>query len=148
MNRYIKFSLFYTIFGLASGLFYREFAKMNGVDGSTSLALIHVHTLMLGMAFFLILAILESKLQMSTFKSFKYFMITYNAGLLITIGIFLTRGITETLGTNVSNSLDKALSGIGGMGHILLSVGLIIMLLILNKSSKMKDLTPSTNKIA
>lgn len=143
MNRYIKLSLFYAILGLVAGVFYREFTKMNGVEGGTSLTLIHVHTLMLGMAFFLILAILESNLQMSTFKSFKYFLVTYNGGLLITVAIFLVRGVTETLGTSVSYGLDKALSGIAGIGHILLSAGLIIILLILNKSSKEKDFQAS-----
>ena len=136
MNRYIKISFFYTILGLIAGVFYREFTKFNGVDGGTSLAYIHVHTLMLGMTFFLILALMENKLHMSTFKGFKLFNISYNMGLIITIGIFLIRGVTETLGTDISIALDKALSGIGGIGHILLSVGLITIFIILNKASK------------
>lgn len=45
MNRYIKTSIYYAIFGLAAGVFYREFTKFNGLDGGTSLAFIHVHTL-------------------------------------------------------------------------------------------------------
>ena len=136
MNRYIKISFFYTILGLVAGVFYREFTKFNGVDGGTSLAYIHVHTLMLGMTFFLILALMESKLHMSTFKGFKLFNISYNVGLMITIIVFLIRGVTQTLGTDISISLDKALSGIGGISHILLSVGLITIFIILNKASK------------
>lgn len=139
MNKYIKTSLYYMIFGLIGGVFYREFTKFNGVDGGTSLAYIHVHTLMLGMAFFLILGLLESKLHMSTFKGFKVFNITYNLGLIITIGVFLIRGITETLGTEISRALDKSLSGVGGMGHILIAAGLITIFIILNKSSKIFD---------
>lgn len=136
MNRYIKISFSYAILGLVGGVFYREFTKFNGVAGGTSLAYIHVHTLMLGMMFFLILALFESKLHMSGFKSFKLFNISYNTGLLITIGVFLVRGITQVLESDVSRGLDKALSGIGGIGHILLSVGIVTMLMILNTATK------------
>jgi len=136
MNRYIKTSIYYAIFGLAAGVFYREFTKFNGVDGGTSLAFIHVHTLMLGMMFFLVLSLFEDKFHMSTFKEFKIFNIFYNAGLMTTIGIFLVRGITEVLGSDLSRGLDKSLNGIAGLGHISLTIGLITMLLILNKASK------------
>lgn len=140
MNRYIKTALYYAIFGLIAGVFYREFTKLNEVDGGTSLAYIHVHTLMLGTMFFLILASLEDKLKMSRSKGFKFFNISYNLGLMITIGVFLTRGITEVLAIDVSRALDKSLSGIAGLGHIGLGVGLILMLVILSKSSKAYDL--------
>lgn len=139
INRYIKTSFYYAILGLIGGVFYREFTKFNGVNGGTSLAFIHVHTLILGMIFFLVLALFETKLHMSSFKEFKLFNISYNFGLLITIGVFLVRGITEVLESNISRGLDKALSGIGGIGHIFLTVGLITMLIILNKSSKKFD---------
>jgi len=145
MNRYIKTAIYYAILGLASGVFYREFTKLNGVDGGTSLAFIHVHTLILGMMFFLILSLFEDKFHMSTFKSFNIFNIFYNVGLMTTIGIFLVRGITEVLESNISRGLDKALSGIAGLGHISLSIGLITMLLILNKASK--KLNNQTQKI-
>lgn len=135
MNKHIKTSLSYAILGLIAGVFYREFTKFNGVDGGTSLAYIHVHTLMMGTMFFLILAALEDKLKMRDSKVFKFFNISYNLGLLITIGVFLVRGVTEVLQSDVSRVLDKSLSGIAGMGHILLSGGLILMLVILKKST-------------
>lgn len=139
MNRYIKTSIYYTILGLVAGVFYREFTKLNGLDGGTSLAFIHVHTLLLGMMFFLVLSLFEDKFQMSTHKKFKIFNIFYNAGLLTTIGMFLVRGITEVLETDMSKALDSALSGIAGLGHVSLSIGIITMLLILNKGSKNID---------
>lgn len=139
INRYIKTALYYTIFGLIAGVFYREFTKLNGVDGGTSLAYIHTHSLMLGMAFFLILSLLESKLHMSKFKGFKLFNISYNTGLVITIGTFLARGITQTLRMDISRGLDKSISGIAGIGHALLAVGIITIFIILNKASKEVD---------
>ena len=120
-------------------MFYREFTKFNGVDGGTSLAFIHVHTLILGMIFFLILSLFEDKFHMSAFKEFKNFEIFYNAGLMTTIGMFLVRGITEVLGSDISRGFDKAISGIAGLGHIALIIGLVTMLLILNKASKKFD---------
>lgn len=103
MNCYIKTSLYYAILGLVAGVFYREFTKYNGLDGGTSLAYIHVHTLMLGMAFFLIMALFEDKFKMSTFKRFSLFNITYNAGLvhfslasgLITIFLIMNKASKE-----------------------------------------------------
>ena len=139
MNRYIKVSIYYAILGLTAGVFYREFTKFNGVAGGTSLAFIHVHTLILGMMFFLILSLFEDKFHMSTFKEFKIFNIFYNAGLMTTIAMFLVRGITEVLGSDISRGLDKSLNGIAGLGHISLTIGLITMLLILNKASKKFD---------
>lgn len=136
MSKYIKTSLIYLIIGLVAGVFYREFTKFNGVDGGTSLVYIHVHTIMLGTMFHLILASLEDKLSMSRSKGFMFFRISYNLGLLITIGVFLTRGITEVVNTNVSRALDMSLSGIAGIGHISLSAGFIVILMIIYKSSK------------
>lgn len=115
---------------------------MNGVDGGTSLALIHAHTLLLGMIFFLILSLFEDKFQMSTYKSFKTFNIFYHTGLMTTVAMFLVRGILEVLDTNISNGLDSALSGIAGLGHIFLSVGIITILLILNKASRRSKYLP------
>lgn len=134
MSRYIKTALFYTILGLVAGVFYREFTQFNGVDGGTSLALIHTHTLALGLLFFLILASLEDKLKMSEAKQFKLFYYTYNVGLLVTVAIMIVRGITEVLGTTISSGLNAALSGMAGLGHISLAVGLITILLIILQS--------------
>lgn len=139
MNKYIKASFFYAILGLVAGVFYREFTKFNGLDGGTSLAYMHVHILTLGTVFFLILSLFEDKLHMSRHKNFKLFTLFYNIGLLITIAVFLARGVMEVLGTNVSVVIDKSLSGIGGLGHIGLGVGIVIMMLILNKTSKELD---------
>ncbi|NBI07283.1 DUF2871 domain-containing protein [Senegalia massiliensis] len=136
MNKYIKIAIYYAVLGLISGVFYREFTKFNGVDGGTSLAYLHVHILTLGMFFFMILSLFESKLNMSNFKGFKLFNITYNLGLHITLGVFIVRGVTEVLGSNYSRAFDKSISGIAGIGHILLATGIITILIILNKSSK------------
>lgn len=140
MNRYIKTALYYAVFGLAAGVFYREFTKYNGVDGGTALAFVHGHTIILGMVFFLMLSLLEDKFRISTHKRFNLFNISYNLGLIIMIGMFLVRGITEVLGSDLSRGMDKALSGIAGLGHMSLALGLITMLLILNQASKQLDL--------
>lgn len=43
-----RFAAFWTFFGLASGLFYREFTKLNDHAGGTQLAVVHTHALTLG----------------------------------------------------------------------------------------------------
>jgi hypothetical protein len=78
----------------------------------------------------------ERFMNMSNFKEFKLFNITYNLGLHITLVVFIVRGVTEVLGSNYSRAFDKSISGIAGIGHILLATGIITILIILNKSSK------------
>ena len=73
MNKHIKTAMYYAILGLFFGVFYREFTKFNGVDGGTSLAFLHVHTLMLGMFFFLITGLFEDKFKISKHKWYKFF---------------------------------------------------------------------------
>ena len=59
MKRYINWALLYTIFAMVGGVFYREFTKFNGFTGKTTLAVVHTHYFVLGMAFFLLMLLLE-----------------------------------------------------------------------------------------
>lgn len=63
MKRLINASIVYAALALVGDVFYREFIKLNGFSTYTSLSVVHTHYLMLGMVFFLILALLEMNLQ-------------------------------------------------------------------------------------
>ena len=39
------------------------------------------------------------------------------------------RGILQVLGTPLSSSINAAISGVAGIGHILLGTGLVLLLL-------------------
>ena len=58
-KKYINFAFIYAIVAMVFGVFYREFTKFIGFNGATNLSIMHAHYFMLGMFFFLVLALLE-----------------------------------------------------------------------------------------
>lgn len=80
------------IIGLVSGFYYRELTKAHDFTGDTQLALVHTHTLILGMFMFLILLPLEKVFKLSSYYLFNWFFIVYNIGVIITVGMMLTKG--------------------------------------------------------
>ena len=60
-------------------------------------------------------------------------LVVYQAGLNITGLGFLLRGLTQVLGTERSRGIDASISGIAGVGHILVGVGIILLLLEIRK---------------
>lgn len=55
MKRYINYSILYTVLAMISGVFYREFTRMNDYTAWTTLSVVHTHYFILDMMFFLIL---------------------------------------------------------------------------------------------
>lgn len=136
MNKLYKLSASYAIIALVGGVFYREFTKFNGFTGTTTLSFVHTHAFMLGMFFFLLLMVLEKLFQLSAHPQYKKFLVFYNSGVLLTIIMLITRGIPQVLNTTLSSGMNAAISGISGIGHILLCIGLIFFFLILKKQTK------------
>lgn len=127
MKKLYYAALLYTILGLAGGLFYRELTHLNNFAGDTQLAVVHTHFLVLGMVFFLGVIVFEKVFTLSSSKLFNWFSWTYNVGLIWT-GAFLTfNGINTVLG----NSVSPAVAGISGMGHILLTLALVLFFICL-----------------
>ena len=48
--------------------------------------------------------------------------------------MFVVRGITQVLGTALSSGMDAAISGIAGIGHILLGISLVLLLMQIKRS--------------
>ena len=65
---------------------------------------------------------------MHTKDLFKQPITLYVTGLIWTVVAFTVRGIYEIIGQGQKIFPDAALSGIAGIGHILLSIGLIWMM--------------------
>ena len=120
----------YMILGLISGLAYREITKVKHFEGDTQLAVLHTHLLALGMLFFLIVLVLEKLFTLTANKKlFTWFFWVYNAGLALTITMMTIHGTQTVWGKETS----EAVSGIAGLGHILLTVGLILLFVNLGK---------------
>lgn len=129
MKRLFNLSFLYLILGLALGIFFREFTKLNYFTGVTTLSAAHTHTLVLGFIFFLVIIILEKVFTISNIKYFNAWIITYNIGLLSLISTLVARGILEVL-----NNDFAGLPHIAGTSHAILGVSLIWFMLILKKS--------------
>ena len=133
LKRYTNLSFTYAVIGLLSGIFFREFTKLNHYTGETRLSSMHTHYLTLGMFFFLILLLLEKSFAFSSQKHVNKAIIVYNIGLNISSIGFLMRGLTQVWGTELSNALDASISGISGVGHILLGFSMLYLLLKVRK---------------
>ncbi|PZG96418.1 DUF2871 domain-containing protein, partial [Staphylococcus aureus] len=98
MRRLLYSFLFYMIIGLFSGFFYRELTKAYDFTGTTQLSLVHTHTLILGMFMFLILLPLEKLFKLSSYYLFNWFFYVYNIGVIVTIGMMVTKGFFQVTG--------------------------------------------------
>jgi hypothetical protein len=122
-------ALTYMILGLISGLVYREVTKAKDFTGQTQLGLVHAHLLTLGMLFFLLVLVLEKLFTLTASTLFGWFFWTYNAGLAVTVGMMVTHGTMTVYGKEFSD----ALAGVAGLGHIILTVGLVLFFIVLGK---------------
>lgn len=126
MKRYINYSIVYAVLAMVSGVFYREFTKLNGYTDWTTLAVVHTHYFILGMMFFLILDLISLNIN---FKSNRA-VLFYNIGLNLMAIMLVVRGIVQVLDLNV---VSAVISGIVGIGHIILGISLILILLDIKK---------------
>ena len=129
MKKLFNLSFFYLILGLALGVFFREFTKLNDFTGVTTLSAAHTHTLILGFIFFLVIVVLENVFTISNIKNFNIWLITYNIGLLSLISTLETSGILEVL-----NKDFAGLPHMAGTSHVILGLSLIWFMIILKKS--------------
>lgn len=128
MKKMMKLSYLYAFAALAAGVFYREFTKWNGFNGRTSLSFIHPHLFIFGTVLMLIVVLFMKNFNIKLNKKLNNTIIFYNIGLVLTAVMMLVRGITQVLNMSLSKGLDSSISGIAGLGHIILGVALILLL--------------------
>lgn len=131
MKKYFNLSTFYLVLGLAMGVFFREFTKINGFEGKTILSAVHTHALTLGFMFFILVLLLVKNFNISQNKSFKSWCIFYNVSLVYLLATLTARGILQVLGNDFAG-----LSHIAGLGHVLISIALVWFVVIVNKVIK------------
>ncbi len=133
MKKLLNASFIYMVAGVASGLFYREFTKLNDFPAGqfTQLGLAHTHLLTLGFIVLLIVLGLEKVFTISRSpKLFAWFFWLYNAGVVLTSGMLIVHGSLTVLGLESS----KAISGIAGLGHMLITAGMIVFFIALRRA--------------
>lgn len=97
------------------GVFYREF---------TTLSVVHTHYLMLEMVLFLLLVLVEKNFHFVDNKVLRY-LLFYCIGLNLTVVMLVIRGVVQVLSLNVSSA---ALSGVAGIGHLILGISMALVL--------------------
>ena len=123
MKRHVKFALVYAVLAMVCGVFYREFTQAYDFTGDTALGKLHTHLFILGMVVFLLFAIFDGKFNLQKHRLYLPFIIIYNAGVGLMCIMLAVRGICEVTGADVS---DGAISGVAGLGHILVAAGIIL----------------------
>ena len=129
---YAAFS--YMVIGALSGLYYRELTKSRDFPSSefSQLPLVHTHVLTLGFIVLLVVLILEHQFKLSQSNLFNWFFWTYNIGLLLTAGMLAVRGTMTVVGSEPG----PATAGISGLGHIFLTLGMVLLFLNLRTALK------------
>ena len=133
MKRYVNTALIYAILAMVGGVFYREFTKFNGFTEKTTLGVVHTHYFLLGMVFFLLLLLLEKNFSFTGATAGRVLAV-YHVGLNLTAVMFVVRGITQVLRMELSSGMSAAISGMAGIGHILLGVSLVLLLVQIKRS--------------
>lgn len=133
MKRYSNTALVYAILAMVGGVFYREFTKFNGFTARTTLSMVHTHYFLLGMVFFLLLLVLEKNFSFTGAATGRVLAV-YHVGLNLTAVMLAVRGVTQVLGNTLSSGVNAAISGMAGIGHILLGVSLVLLLLQVKRS--------------
>ncbi|MFF5212956.1 DUF2871 domain-containing protein [Streptosporangium sp. NPDC000396] len=129
MRKILNTAHLYMIVGLVSGLYYRELTKLNDFTGDTQLGVVHTHALALGMLVFLIVLVLEKQFALTSNRLFGWFFWIYNAGLVLSVAMMTLHGTLTVLG----KPSGEAIAIVAGLGHVLLTVGLILLFVTLGK---------------
>lgn len=125
-------SIVYGVLALVGGVFYCEFTKLNGFTGFTILSVVHTHYLMLEMVLFLLLVLVEKNFHFVDNKVLRY-LLFYCIGLNLTVVMLVIRGVVQVLSLNVSSA---ALSGVAGIGHLILGISMVLVLISIGNCIK------------
>ena len=85
---------------------------------------------------FLIVALFTGKLDFEKQKIFRVFMVVYNIGVPLMAVMMLVQGVIQVLNIPLSTGGSAAISGIAGIGHILVGTGIVLLLMSLKKAKE------------
>lgn len=118
-------SFTFLIMGLIAGAFYREFTKYMDFEGETYMSIVHTHTLALGFLTILVIYLLFRNYDIEKISVVKKPYLIYLTGLILTLISMELIGIYEVTSNGEKIVKQAALSGISGLGHIILTAGIV-----------------------
>lgn len=125
---YSRSALVYAVLAMVGGVFFREFTKFHAFEGITTLSFVHTHYFTLGMIGFLVMLLLEEVLGFSD-RGVRRAVVAFHVGLNMTAVMLVVRGVTQVLDLDLSKGATSAISGIAGLGHVVLGVAIVLILL-------------------
>lgn len=137
--KFWKVAFTYAIVGLLFGVYYRELARFFEYSGQSTLSNLHVHALVLGMMMNLLIIVFDRSFNLSKQKNFSKAYILYNIGVALLLSMNLLRGTLQVTQIELAKGLSSAISGIAGLTHISLSVGLIWLLWVIKQALQTKE---------
>ncbi len=144
MLRYLfRSAVTWTVLGLLGGLTYREVTKAYDFTGRTQLAVVHTHALILGTLLMLLLLALAAALPgLRADKHLRWGAHLLNAGLVLTVGMLAYKGTLQVIGA--SHADHSAIAGVSGLGHMLLTGALALVLLATGRAVNAAAVDAST----
>jgi nitric oxide reductase large subunit len=115
--------------GLVGGLAYREATRAAEFTGVTQLSLVHTHALALGATMLLLTLALERIFTLSADRRLGWFLWVWNIGLALTVGGLALKGGLQV--AEAAAATSPGLAGLSGTGHIVLTVGFVLLFLVL-----------------
>lgn len=116
--------------GMIVGIVYHGMMLSTGTGG-TAMAATHPMTFALGCGGFLIALVLEKLFAVSESKLAKPAYFVYIVGVAMTVIMLIVRGYFQMSGTELTSGADAAISGIAGIGHTVLAVGMALFFVAL-----------------
>jgi len=113
------------VLGIGRGAFIDMFPAID----SQPIGVVHTHLLTLGFIILLVVLALEKLFGLSRSRLFGWFFWVYNAGIILTTAMMLWHGSLTVLGQEGNGMI----SGIAGLGHILLTAGMVLLFLSLRR---------------
>lgn len=132
----------YTALGLAGGLLYREVTRGEAWQ-FTQLNVVHTHLIALGTLMMLIVLVLEKSFALSQRREMTYFWWLYNVGLVVSTTMMTIKGIMQ----QTAEVDSPAMAGISGLGHIMLTIGLVFLFVALIKQVKAAEKSAGSAEI-
>lgn len=97
------------------------------------MGVVHTHLLALGVAVFLLAAILFKVTNLENNRLFRRFFVLYNVSLPLMVTMMNVRGIVQVKELTISNGMNAIISGISGLTHIGVAIALFLFLRAIKK---------------
>ncbi len=81
----------------------------------------------------MLLLLLEKNFSFTGAKT-RRVLVVYHIGLNLTAVMFVVRGVMQVMVPALSSGMSAAISGMAGIGHILLGVSMVILLIQIRRS--------------